>query len=129
MGNSRSEFVCIEKDGAPLSPNLIALSFPEFKQFVQTLVDESKGVAKGKTFSYSIVKDHAYDTVLNYQKQDAIVFACKKVEEDEFITYIYVCKDFHFNVNLEFIKKSLSTIGVESDRVLAVLKKFERIRN
>jgi len=127
MGNQTSNFTCISSEGEPMSPELVSLTFPEFKEFLIQLQTDSKGIETGKVLAYSHLKKYKYDTVLHHQRQDALIYVCKKVKENSYIFTVYACTNFEYNINLENLKDILLGLGLEGERVISLLQKFKEI--
>jgi len=123
MGKTQSaEFTCIDTEGQQLSPDLIALDFPEFKKHITVLNTESKGLEKDKIFAYSSLKHYDYDSVLNYRRRDAIVFVCKKISEDKFQTFVYLCKNFSYTMDLAPLETILKDKSVDLEKITPLVR-------
>jgi len=120
MGNRQSEFYSVWKEGKELSSELIKLEFPSFENHLQVLNKEAKGVADGGVFSYSSLKHYDYDHVLNYKRRDALVFICEKVKEDHYKTFVFICNNFSYKMNLEMLKTMLKPLIAE-DKVNQII--------
>jgi len=127
MGGEISQFSCIDKEGALLRPRLVAAEFPEFKEHVELLIEESKDLKIAGVLAFSSLKKYKYDKLLNYQRRDALVYCCKKVSEDEFRVFVYTCLKFEYGVKLDEIEQILKTFNISAEKMGAVLKKFRSV--